>query len=125
MKTNTINALIAKEKALLSQEVRSSPAKLKSLLSEAFVEIGTRGNRFTLEEVLQSLPQNAEWRAEISDVECRQLSEEIVQLIYTCKIFRSHRDTGSLSKRSSTWRHEADGWKMVFHQGSNLAPQDI
>lgn len=114
--------LIAKEKGLLTQEIRSSTSKLTSLLSEQFIEIGTRGNRFGLEEVLQSLPRNSEWRAEISDVEFRQIGENVAQFIYTCKIVRDQNDAGSLSKRSSIWRNELDGWKMVFHQGSKIAP---
>ena len=41
--------LIEKERALLSFEVRRSPAKLRSLLSSDFLEIGTSGDFFGLD----------------------------------------------------------------------------
>ena len=66
--------LIEKERALLSFEVRRSPAKLRSLLSSDFLEIGASGDFFGLDSVLDCLPQESAWSAISQDFEHRRLT---------------------------------------------------
>ncbi len=117
-----IDQLIEKEKALLSNDVRSSAEKLKSFISEDFIEIGASGNVFGLKEVLEWLPENKSWSAKVSDFRFRFISDGIVQLIYKASIKHNEKEEGEYSLRTSTWKKEFGTWKIVFHQGTKISP---
>ncbi len=118
--------LIKNEKALLTSEVRSSPQQLRALISEDFREIGSSGEYFGLPEVLENLPPKAQnWSAVAQNFECRELSENIVQVVYKCAINEEINSEPVYSLRSSIWRLKDGQWKMVFHQGTKVLPFDI
>ena len=72
--------LINKENQLLLPQTRQSQIKLKELLSESFIEIGSSGKKFGLKEVLENLPKEKDWSAKISNIEFRMITEEVAQL---------------------------------------------
>lgn len=117
-----IDILIAKENELLLPETRKSTTKLKELLSENFIEIGSSGKIFALKEVLENLPKEKDWRAKISDISFRMISEDVAQLFYDCVIYHHSDEKGSYSRRSSIWKNESDTWKIIFHQGTRILP---
>ena len=51
--------VIARERALLTREVRSSAAALDELLDPEFTETGASGRRWTRAEILAALPAGA------------------------------------------------------------------
>ena len=51
--------VIARERALLTREVRSSAAALDALLDPEFTETGASGRRWTRAEILAALPAEA------------------------------------------------------------------
>jgi len=119
--TGTCRLLIENEKSLLTFEIRSSREQLRTLISNDFREIGASGTYLGFNEVLEDLPHSAEnWSAISQNFECHELSDNIVQVIYRCKIIHDYDDEPVYSLRSSIWRIEDGHWKMVFHQGTRV-----
>jgi hypothetical protein len=107
------------EQALLQPEVRRSAARLDDLLADGFREIGSSGRMFTRADILEALP--AESGAAVfsmSDFEIVQLSADVVLATYTVTKTVDARTTRSL--RSSIWQRSAGGWRILFHQGTNV-----
>lgn len=117
--------IINLEKALLTFEVRQSAAKLTEMLSEDFKEIGSSGACLGLAEILENLPRERDWSATTQDWEFRTLSEDIVQTICNACIKKSGSATEAYSRRTSIWRLEGEFWKMVYHQGTLVAPFEL
>lgn len=112
--------IIEKELSLLTYEVRHGEGALKSLLSSGFLEVGTSGDYFGLSEVLNELPTQNNWKCHAQDFEFRKLDETIVQLIFRAHITTQDNQIGTYSRRTSIWRLEKGGWKMVYHQGTKV-----
>jgi hypothetical protein len=126
MEKEDCELLIKNEKALLTSEVRSSPDRLRALISEDFREIGASGAYFGLPEVLENLPPNAQnWSAVAQNFECHELSENIIQVVFQCVITYELNSEPVYSLRSSIWRREDGHWKILFHQGTKVLPFDI
>ena len=118
--------LIKNEKALLTYEVRCSPERLRSLISDDFREIGVSGVYFGLAEVLENVPLTAQnWSAVAQNFECRYLSDDIAQVVFQCIIIHDIDSEPVYSLRSSIWRLEGGQWKMFFHQGTKVPSFDV
>lgn len=116
MEETLFRYLVDLELKLLRAEVRASRDALDALIAEDFMEIGAIGRSFGKQEVLERLPRERGISFEASDFSGRQLAPDVALLNY-----RSVRGDGSgdrASLRSSIWRREASGWRMVFHQGT-------
>ncbi|NZA27518.1 DUF4440 domain-containing protein [Luteimonas sp. SJ-92] len=110
--------LVGLELMLLDAAVRASPARLDALIAADFREIAASGRMFGKDEVLARLPleTGVGFRAEAMEV--RAVAPGVVLLVY-----RAHREAGgrcAVSRRSSLWRRDAEGWRMAFHQGTPL-----
>ncbi len=112
--------IIEKELSLLTFEVRHSESALKSLLSSEFLEVGASGDYFGLSEVLSELPTQDNWKCHAQDFEFRKLDEFIAQLNFRTHITTQDNLVGTYSRRTSIWRLELNGWKMVYHQGTKV-----
>jgi hypothetical protein len=90
---------------------------LRRMTVDDFWETGASGRRYAREfvfEVLQQRMAKAEpdvW--EISDLYCRKLADDIYLLTYTLL-----QDRTRLTRRSTIWQRAADGWKIIYHQGT-------
>ena len=84
---------------------------------EDFWETGASGRRYSREFVLDELerrystPHDDVW--ETRDFYCRKLAEDVYLLTYT--VLQDHK---RLTRRATIWRRTADGWKIVYHQGT-------
>ena len=54
---------------------------------------------------------------ETSDFHCRELAADLYLLTYTLRQGRR------LTRRATIWRRTSDGWKIAFHQGTEVAPE--
>jgi len=117
--------IINREKSLLTPEVRRSVVKLKELLSDEFIEVGTSGACFGLAEVLKYLTSEYAWSAMTQDWQFRALAEGVVQTIYKVCIEKPEAGSTRFSQRTSIWRQEGECWKMVYHQGTAEAPFEV
>ena len=112
--------IIRLEELLFQKHVRSSPDRLRELLSDDFREIGASGNCFGLDEVLADLPTGEGWSIVTRDHEFQTVTDDVVRLTYRALIRHSINDAGVHSIRSSIWKNCAGQWKMAFHQATKL-----
>lgn len=101
--------LRALEELLLTSETRTSRDDLDRLLADDFVEFGSSGGVYTKAEVISAVPLTEPCvDCTISEFRALALAPDAVLVTY--------RLPGSL--RSSVWRRDVGGWRMVFHQGT-------
>lgn len=110
-------AAVQGELALLTPEVRSTPAEAARLLDPEFTEIGASGTLWTREAILAALPTfEAEGApaAEVSEMTGKVLAPGWVQLSFVT--VRGERR----ARRTSLWRLAEDGkgWRLYHHQGT-------
>ena len=90
---------------------------LRKMTADDFWETGASGRRYAREFVFDVLQQRMakaepdEW--EISDLYCRKLADDVYLLTYTLL-----QDRSRLTRRATIWQRTADGWKIVYHQGT-------
>ena len=100
-------------------EFGSTRADHLAMTAEDFWEVGASGNRYSRDYVLdvleerQRTPRPDPW--ETGGFHCRQLADAVYLLTYTL------RQGGRVTRRTTIWRRDADGWKIVFHQGTLVA----
>ena len=107
------------EERLLQQSVRLDESALTTLLTDDFVEFGASGQVWTKAEVIVALLSEAFVTRRIYDFDVRWLSIDIALATYRCGT-ASVDGVEFFSLRSSIWRRQADGWQMVFHQGTKI-----
>lgn len=108
------------EVRLLSQEIRSDPTSVAALLADDFVEFGASGNIWKRMDVIAGLKDEVFVVRTMSDFKVIELADGVVLATYLCS--SSCTDGISLSLRSSIWRRDFEGWRMVFHQGTRVSP---
>jgi hypothetical protein len=98
-------------------EFGTTRADFERMTAEDYWETGASGRRYSRQSVLDGLeerfsaPHEDVW--ETRDFHCRRLSEDTYLLTYTLL-----QDNQRLTRRATIWRSTADGWKIVYHQGT-------
>jgi hypothetical protein len=114
--------LSAREPIFHHPEFGTSRADFERMTAEDFWETGASGRRHSRESVLDELerrfskPHEDIWEAR--DFHCRQLGPETYLLTYTLLQDKERR-----TRRATIWKRTADGWKIVYHQGTIV--QDV
>jgi len=102
------------ERSLLQPEVRSSPEALADLLSDDFVEFGSRGRLYDKQQVIDALQQEAPREIVITDFQVRLLAGGVA-----LATFRTVQEGESRQVlRSSLWQLADGRWRLQFHQGT-------
>ena len=102
-------------------EVRADRKKLEALLHDAFRECGRSGRLYTREEILEDLcGEIASPLIWSQDFSATELSDDIVLLTYKSAHIESDGALTSHAFRSSLWQLTGGGWKMRFHQGTDI-----
>ncbi|MER7796976.1 DUF4440 domain-containing protein [Microbacterium sp. NPDC096154] len=115
-----VDAVLALERELQTPQARRDPARLERLLAPDFTEIGASGqvwDRAAIGELLAHDDGDGdgdEEPIEVLDLAGRNLTDGLVLVTW-----RSQR-SGRSARRSSLWRHDPDGWRLVHHQGTPL-----
>jgi predicted RNase H-like HicB family nuclease len=98
-------------------EFGTTRADFEHMTAEDYWETGASGRRYSRQAVLDgleerfSVPHADIW--ETREFHCRRLSEDTYLLTYT--LLQDHQ---RLTRRATIWRGTADGWKIVYHQGT-------
>ena len=102
------------ELCLLQPNVRKSE-RVKELLAEGFIELGSSGYAHTRQEIIRALQAEPTTHWTASEFKIRMLAPSIALLT-----FRAHRHSEPPvhSLRSSIWREMNGKWQMLFHQGT-------
>ena len=109
--------LSSREPIFHRPEHGTSRADLEKMTTEDFWETGASGRRYSRQFVLDELERRRDnpsadvW--ESSDFYCRRLAGDVYLLTYTLL-----QDNARLTRRSTIWQRAADGWKVVYHQGT-------
>lgn len=106
------------ERALHAPQVRGNRAQLAALLDEDFSEIGSSGQCYGRAAALAEIPlERAQVAIESEQYAVTLLSPGLAQVRYrSCYHLDGQAQRWVL--RSSLWRWHAQGWRMVFHQGT-------
>lgn len=100
-------------------EFGTTRADFEAMTEPDFWEVGASGHRYSREYVLDVLderhrqPLDDDWEA--GDFHCREIAADNYLLTYTLK------QGTRVTRRATLWRHTAQGWKIVYHQGTVVA----
>ena len=104
---------------------RRDRERLAQLLAPDFREFGRSGATYTRDYELMSLLSDAEPpQIHAQDFAVNQLSDSIALLTYRLAHVNPSGELFRHANRSSIWRLESSGWRMVFHQGTPTTPFD-
>ncbi|MFM2483871.1 nuclear transport factor 2 family protein [Celerinatantimonas yamalensis] len=121
---NIIEQLVNLEKIILNPAIRQSPERMQELLAPDFVEVGHKGDYWQRAQLINALQFEQNWSAHIQDIEHREVTHEVHQLIYRAFIHPDGQDE-YYSRRTSVWRWNGETWQMVFHQGTPIEPFEL
>lgn len=108
--------LSAREPIFHRAEYGTTRADFEKMTVEDFWETGASGRiysrRFVLDELGKrfSIPHEGVWQT--SDFACGRLAQDVYLLTYT--LLQNKR----LTRRATIWQKTAEGWKIVYHQGT-------
>lgn len=108
------------ELRLLEPEVRRSVEILDQLLADDFMEFGSSGRVYRKQDLLDQPPNESENQYSIQDLLVRGLSDEVVLATYRLTRTKIGSATPEHSRRSSIWKYEGGGWRLIFHQGTSI-----
>jgi hypothetical protein len=109
-----VDEVVALELRLLDPQIRASPGEVDLLLHDDFIEVAASGKRWDRASTIESLASDAGPTPEVSDLVARPIGDQVILVTYLA----SRPDEGRSSFRSSLWVMTADGWRVLFHQGT-------
>jgi hypothetical protein len=104
------------ERELQTAECRRDRARVSALLAEDFIEVGASGRIWDRPSTLELLGAEPEDDAVI---EVSHLSGRVIGDGFVMAHWDSDRG-GRRARRTSLWRRESAGWRLVHHQGTLL-----
>ncbi len=108
------------EEDLLTQAVRTDPQKLGSFLADDFLELGTSGNIWTKQMVIEALKNESYTETFVKEFRLTLLADNIALVTYCAHRRQNENDTGADSLHCSIWKKFNKNWKIIFHQGTPL-----
>jgi hypothetical protein len=109
--------LSSREPIFHRPEFGTTRADFERMTADDFWEVGASGRRYSRAYVLDELerrhaaPHADVW--ETRDFHCRRLADDVYLVTYTLL-----QDNQRLTRRSTIWRCAAEGWKILYHQGT-------
>lgn len=107
--------LFEHEQELLNPEVRSARERLKALLHVDFREMGSSGDVYDRETMIDMMVGEAPGQVVIRDFDTSYLSAEVALVTY-----RTVGTGGQEARRSSVWVFQDDRWQLRHHQGTRV-----
>ena len=117
MVEDEVSAVMEREVALLTHQVRGSADQLEELLDHDFAEIGKSGRLWTRAEMTTALVADTDpekHTVDVSDMSGRTVGPGFVLLTYVTPV------EGRQARRSSLWRQSLKGWRVLHHQGTPI-----
>ena len=115
-----LEELKAREPIFHRPELGTTRADFERMTAEDFWEIGASGKIYTRDFVLDLLEERHAQPHEESlvatDFLIHQLTPDLYLLHYNLVQEHTRR-----TRRTTLWRDTADGWQIVFHQGTIIA----
>ncbi len=103
---------------ILKGEYRKDKNKLNELLSDDFVEFGGQGVEYDKEKIIEALleEQNIEW--DFKNMKSKNIADDVLMINYIA--IKKENDKIIESLRTSLWKKINNGYKMTFHQGTDI-----
>ena len=104
-------------------EIGATREDFESMTDPDFWEVGASGRRYSRENVINTLVERYSvahediWKAD--GFHCCEIAENNYLLTYTLV-----QDNTRKTRRSTIWRKAADGWKILYHQGTMAESND-
>jgi hypothetical protein len=111
-----LSRVLELERELQTRTCRNNRARVLELLAPDFTEVGASGHVWDLTSTLEMLASEPEDEEEIQVIE---LSGRIIADGFILARWDSLHG-GRRARRTSLWRREEDGWRLVHHQGTLL-----
>jgi hypothetical protein len=111
-----LEEVVALELRLLDPAVRRDGAEVERLLHPEFREIGASGRLRDRASMVAAPAEDPATGATAGELEARVVGDGVVLVTYV-----ADSDDGR-SLRSSLWVRGEDGWRVLFDQGTRLAP---
>ncbi len=109
--------LAAREPIFHRPEFGTSRSDFDAMMVDDFWEVGASGQVYSRAQVLDILEQRHRAPVaedfEVSDFACRPVGADTWLVTY-----RLLQQGNRCTRRSTLWRRAADGWKIVYHQGT-------
>jgi len=123
MEPTLLQTLRALEVALHQPSVRRDREKLDQLLHPKFREFGRSGCEHDRADILRELSSELQpaqvWS---QDFAIEPLAQGCALLTYRSAHISADGTLEGHTNRSSVWQLSAEGWRMLFHQGTPTAP---
>lgn len=110
--------LLRLEQQLIDACCGKSADTVSALLADDFEEFGRSGRTYDKNAIMQDLSNQLSQRVEIHDFRLRSLSDGVALVTYRSSRLGDPASDELAALRSSIWRREQGGWRMVFHQGT-------
>jgi hypothetical protein len=116
MADREVERVLELERELQTKACRNNRARVLELLAPDFLEVGASGRVWDLASSLDLLAAQARDEEEIAvaDLTGRRLTDDMILLRWDS----SYR--GRRARRTSLWRRDPAGWRLVHHQGTVL-----
>lgn len=114
-----LQELMQREPLFHRPELGTTREDFEKMTAPTFWEVGASGRRYSRPFVLDTLEKRYEnpsedvW--ELDDVHCAKIAADNYLLTYT--LIQGERVT----RRATIWRRAAEGWQVVYHQGTVVA----
>ncbi len=111
-----VTLVLGLERELQTRACRSNPARVGRLLAPDFTEVDASGRLWDLPRTLELLASQAEdgKEIEVRDLTGRVLADGVILVRWDSAY------DGRRARRTSVWRQDAEGWRLVHHQGTLL-----
>ena len=106
--------VVALERSLLADDVRTDRAAMAALLHEDWHKIGPSGRHWRRDDFLDEVGA-LESPADLEVLDVRRVAPDAILLVW-----RSTSD-GEAAMRSSLWVRTGNTWQQIFHQGTPTA----
>jgi hypothetical protein len=116
--SDVLAELMQREAIFHRPELGTTRADFEGMTEAAFWEVGASGRRYSRQYVLEELerryasPAQAEDSWQTRDFHCLEIAVDNYLLTYTLS------QGARVTRRSTLWRRTAQGWKIVYHQGT-------
>jgi hypothetical protein len=114
-----LDELKQREPIFHRSEFGTTRQDFEAMTEPDFWEVGASGQRYSRGYVLDVLEErfkhSSEDAWETRDFHCREIAADNYLLTYTL------RQGARLTRRATVWRRTAQGWKIVYHQGTVVA----
>jgi len=106
------------ERELQTPECRRDRARVIALLADDFIEVGASGRVWDRPSTLQLLGTEAQ-KSTDAVIEVHDLAGRVIGDGFVMARWDSARG-GRRARRTSLWRRDPAGWRLVHHQGTPL-----